>query len=867
MSTSDQENKGGPISIVPDGETSKWPKKETTYCHISEIGVLNATDLADMDKRITKQNVPDGFDPILFEQISNRVDETLDGNAPEIELDSKGDVVFSFPQEIKEKLWKQYCFITGKAGTGKSSLIRLEDEKHPHYIEKGSTTGIAAINCGGRTINSLLKYFNTESLERAYKSGQLHYRLRIIRANKRVLGIDEVSMLDAKQLDIIITALDDIAQDDISDPSRNGKVHNLGLHIVGDFLQLSPINAEFAFKSRYWDEYFAPNIIKLETIWRQDDEEFVNAINAMRVGDGKNATRLLKKAGVVFTSKLEAKFAGTTLIPNNRDVDTYNSKRLAELTSPLIRIQPIRRGSQAKEWDRNSRGEWGIPFEQRFKLGAYVMILRNDTKNFTYVNGDCGEIIGWDNITKIFGIKLVRNNQVVQIKMYTQYNLQHEQPNEGQFNSMFLPYEDTLTGCWVTGSIEWMPLRLAWASTIHKCLIPSTKIFSNRGIITLAELKIGDYVFEGSNKCEVLAKTRTYQQQIKIKTEFGNEITCSPEHKFPVYDLNGNLLEFKLAKDLSKNDRLKVSYAGEEDINESVDINLAWLLGVLIGDGSYTDERDGTVEVCCLDKEILYRCEQILKAYNIKFHYRKDGKGGYFISKWFRNFLIEKFDMDYILAKNKQIPIRIMQASKQARGEFLKGLFDTDGHINKYTIVLTTKSILLSKQTQIMLQSLGIISVQSEQYSWYKGDQYIYYQLRIPRIYHRLFQARVGFYHYKKMDKLVKQKNPKHNCLKKFTLGIAKISNIEKSELEVPMFDIEVSGNHLFCANGIVTHNSQGLSLDRVQVDSRPEFYGYPSMSYVAVSRARTPQGLIIIGNESDFAMKVKTNKEVLKWV
>lgn len=375
---------------------------------------------------------------------------------------------FQFPIEVRQKLHQPYVFITGKAGTGKSTLLRLEDEKRPDYIEKGSTTGIAAINCGGRTINSLLKYFNTESLEKSYASGKLHFHLRNIRLHKKVLGIDEASMLDAKQLDILITALDDIAQDDMDDDSRQGKIHNLGLHLWGDWCQLPPVNAEFAFKSRYWKEYFEPNIIKLETIWRQDNETFVEAINAMRAGDGKKAVKLLKKVGVTFTPNLDNHFNGTTLIPNNRDVDTYNNKRLSEVDSPLIRFAPIRRGSQAKEWDRNSKGEWGIPFEQRFKIGAYVMILRNDSKNFTYVNGDCGEIVSYNDTLKSFGVRLVRNNQVVYIGKYTQFNYQHEQPSEGQFNSMFHPYEDSLTGHWVTGSIEWIPLRLAYASTVHK---------------------------------------------------------------------------------------------------------------------------------------------------------------------------------------------------------------------------------------------------------------------------------------------------------------------------------------------------------------------------------------------------------------
>ncbi len=443
-------NQDGPIRVVPDGDSESWPRN-------TEIIQVNTPEAF---------NPPSGMDE---SELTARIDSYLSGDAPDIELDEKtGDVIFSFPREVTDKLHKQYAIITGKAGTGKSTLMRLEDEKRPRYIEKGSTTGIAAINCGGKTINSLLRYFNTESLGLSYKSGKLHFLLRNIRAKKKVLGVDECSMLDAKQLDIIITALDDIAQDDIYDDSRQGTTHQLGLHLIGDFCQLPPVNAEFCFKSRYWKEYFEPNVIKLETIWRQDDEAFVNAINAMREGDGKKAVKLLKQSGVLFTNIIDNHFNGTTLIPNNSDVDTYNSKRLAELTSTMIRFQPVRRGSQAKEWDKNSKGIWGIPFEQRFKVGSYVMILRNDTRNFEYVNGDCGEIVDWNEQTKTFKVKLVRNSKIVYIKPYIQFNYQYEQPSEGQFTSMFHPYQDNLTGYWVTGSIEWMPLRLAYASTIHK---------------------------------------------------------------------------------------------------------------------------------------------------------------------------------------------------------------------------------------------------------------------------------------------------------------------------------------------------------------------------------------------------------------
>lgn len=448
----------GPISVVPEGETSPWPKEE-----LADVTELTAPG--------TEYNLS-----VDSDEISSRMEAFYSGEVEDIEgVDAKGDLVFSFPKEVTDKLRSRFCFITGKAGTGKSTLLRLEDEKDFTYIEKGSTTGIAAINCGGRTVHSILKYYNTESLERSYDFGNIHNQLRLVRTRKRVLGIDEVSMLDAKQLDIIMNAIDDISQDDIDDdrlwcnlPKNLRENRVLGLHLIGDMAQLPPVKAEYAFKAKCWDECFAPNVIKLEKIWRQDNDDFIAAINAIRAGNGREAVKLLKSAGVRFERNLESHFDGTTLIPNNADVDMYNNKKLAELSNPMIRIQPIRRGSQAKEWDRNSKGEWGIPFEQRFKLDAYVMILRNDSKNFSYVNGDCGKIVKYHSDSKSFDIELVRTGDVVNIKMIKDFNYQDKQPSEGQFNSMFAPYEDKLTGQWVTGSIEWMPLRLAWASTIHK---------------------------------------------------------------------------------------------------------------------------------------------------------------------------------------------------------------------------------------------------------------------------------------------------------------------------------------------------------------------------------------------------------------
>lgn len=361
-------------------------------------------------------------------------------------------------------LSKPFALITGKAGSGKTTLIKSMAQLNPSYIQLAATTGIAAINLGGTTIHSVLKYFDTASLEKAYVKGYLHQKLRLIATRRRVLGIEEVSMLSAQQLDIIMAGIDDV---------NLAPGVDLGLHLIGDLCQLPPVStptskADFCFKAANW-KVFDDNTIHLDKIWRQDNFAFIAAINAIREGNGRLGVKLLKDCGVKFILTPMPKFEGTTLIPNNKDVDAYNTKRLAESPNQTIRVVPIRRGQQMKEWDNS------IPNEQRFKVGAYVMILRNDSVNFDYVNGDCGTIESVEKIEidkygkqEVFSIRLVRTGEVVKIGRARSLNYQLEQPDENQFNSMFYPYLDEKNELWVTGYIDYHPIRLAYASTVHK---------------------------------------------------------------------------------------------------------------------------------------------------------------------------------------------------------------------------------------------------------------------------------------------------------------------------------------------------------------------------------------------------------------
>jgi hypothetical protein len=365
---------------------------------------------------------------------------------------------FTKINEADEVLQKQFAFVTGSAGSGKTCLINKKNKEDSSYIELGAVTGIAAINLDTKTINSILKYFDTKSLEEKLIDGHLQYRLREIREEKRFLGIEECSMLSAKQLDILYDAVCEINED--NNPKK------LGLHLIGDLLQLPVVSTkqkpeEMIIKANCWHE-FDKNTIKLTKIWRQDNPEFVRAINFVRAGDGFSAIPLLKECGVRFIPQLIDKFIGTTIISKNDQVDIYNSKRLTEINSPIITSIPKRRGKQLSEWQSQ------IPNLARFKVGAYVMILSNDCPDFTFVNGDSGIIVAYNNIKDYFTIKLKRNNQEVDIPRIMRKNLVSSQPDMNIFKPNFTPYVDSFTKKWVIGDCLYHPLRLAWATTLHK---------------------------------------------------------------------------------------------------------------------------------------------------------------------------------------------------------------------------------------------------------------------------------------------------------------------------------------------------------------------------------------------------------------
>jgi ATP-dependent DNA helicase PIF1 len=351
-------------------------------------------------------------------------------------------------------------FLCGSAGCGKTFEIKRRIEADPTYGILSASTGIAAVNLSAVTINSLLGYFDTDSLRDNYLTGRLTTALHKLALEYRWLVIDEVSMIDGLQLDLIYRALQQ-ANDyaDIKSP--------MGIVLVGDFAQLPPVKARFAFEAECWPEFDA-HTTRLTRIWRQDQQEFLQALNFARRGQGAQAAEVLSSVGVRWETALDTDYDGTTLVPKNDQVDRFNQLKLDGHRGAKFPVSNRRWGQQRSEWK-------GIPFNLTLKEGCYVMILSNakideETGKFPWVNGDCGYVETLD--TDGLAIRLVRTGDIVHVPKLTRSVAVKDKPER---------WDSTLRqdgwhagehrdgrGRYVIGQVEYWPVRLAYASTVHK---------------------------------------------------------------------------------------------------------------------------------------------------------------------------------------------------------------------------------------------------------------------------------------------------------------------------------------------------------------------------------------------------------------
>ena len=334
-------------------------------------------------------------------------------------------------------------FLTGEPGSGKTHTVNA----YVQYLrERGvepaitASTGIAATHVGGYTIHSWsgigvkrdVDDYDIEMILNKEKTAK-----RIISA--KVLIIDEISMLDASTLSSVDRVLRTIRRRPLMEEEPFG---GLQVIFVGDFFQLPPVSknssATFAFNSGAWKDA-NPVVCYLAEQHRQEDESFVRLLSSWRKGVfDDDEWRLFEER--IGTAPAEG--AVTRLYTHNADVDRINNEKLDELDGPSRVFWMQTQGS--KTLVESLRASCLSPEQLSLKQGAAVIFTRN---NFDagYVNGTLGTVSGFDES----GYPVVTTNDGRTIIVETaEWSLQD--------------------GNKVLARITQLPLRLAWAITIHK---------------------------------------------------------------------------------------------------------------------------------------------------------------------------------------------------------------------------------------------------------------------------------------------------------------------------------------------------------------------------------------------------------------
>lgn len=334
------------------------------------------------------------------------------------------------------------ALLTGPAGAGKTYVLTqfIKLAKHEgKQVSVTATTGLAATHLGGTTIHAWAGIGVSDYLPGGFAEHISKGRREIIEKTD-VLIIDEISMLHDFRLDMV----DEVCRLVRKEPD----IPFGGIQVVlsGDFFQLPPINRDgsraggFVVGSRAWQE-LNPVICYLEEQHRQDDETLLEILNALRAGDVRrhHAETLLARTEV-YPDEFEKL---TELHTVNMDVDTMNESKLGELEGDEVSYEQTSTGSE--NYVENLQRSVLAPKVLKLKQGALVMAVKNSPER-KYVNGSIGEIVGFEPYTD-YPIVLFQNGKEV---------------------SMIPDTWELRDGDKKRASITQLPLRLAWAITVHK---------------------------------------------------------------------------------------------------------------------------------------------------------------------------------------------------------------------------------------------------------------------------------------------------------------------------------------------------------------------------------------------------------------
>ncbi|MDH6357158.1 HRDC domain-containing protein [Parabacteroides sp. PF5-9] len=387
-----------------------------------------------------------------------------------------------------------HIFLTGKAGTGKTTFLRHLKDRSPKRMIVVAPTGVAAINAGGVTIHSFFQlpfgpYIPSEGGQKqtdrtSYTNKFSREKINIIKSID-LLVIDEISMVRADLLDAVSDVLKRYR-----DPNK--PFGGVQLLLIGDLQQLAPVAKEEEWnllKSHYPSTYFFDSkallqseyvCIELTHVYRQNDSTFVRLLNNIRDNQLDNATLDALNARYMPDFQPQEEEGCITLTTHNYQAQQINTQKLNALPGQTYRF---------KATIQEDFPVYAYPTDEVLELknGAQVMFIKNDSSaERLYYNGKIGKIV-FINQEKI--IVSDEFGHTITVGKETWHNVKYA------INPETKEISET-----IAGSFSHYPLKTAWAITIHK----SQGLTFDRAIIDAAAAFSHGQVYVALSRCRTL---------------------------------------------------------------------------------------------------------------------------------------------------------------------------------------------------------------------------------------------------------------------------------------------------------------------------------------------------------------------------
>ncbi|MEO6305520.1 MAG: helix-turn-helix domain-containing protein [Bacteroidia bacterium] len=427
-----------------------------------------------------------------------------------IEINSQFEYVLNFVNQTNQPI-----FLTGKAGTGKTTLLKHIRENTIKQMAVVAPTGVAAINAGGTTIHSFFQFAFAPFLPALNLEGQADFsktsiasfkynslRLSIFR-KLELLVIDEISMVRADLLDQIDLVL----------RTTRKKTHlpfgGVQVMFIGDMHQLPPVvnHEEWKLLSHiYQSPYFFDSLvfkndpavyIELEKIYRQKDQDFIDILNKVR--NNNLSMQGLENLNAHYKPELPNEFIldNITLTTHNQKADEINQRLLNALNDKTYTFKSKTEGIF---------NEKNYPADEALNLkkGTRVMFLKNNTEK-NYYNGKIGVVTYLSD--SVIKIKCEEDHAEIEVNKEAWTNVSYK-----------LNKETKVIEEEILGTFSQYPLRLAWAITIHK----SQGLTFEKVIIDAAHSFSAGQVYVALSRCRSL-QGLTLSSKINADTLFNDK--------------------------------------------------------------------------------------------------------------------------------------------------------------------------------------------------------------------------------------------------------------------------------------------------------------------------------------------------------